>query len=491
MGASFIKSEFPHSKFDPWVCLKRLCLALSAGGYTQAMRKQWTDDGRLRAIAEWKDLKYGLFIHYGLYSLCGGVWKGRRVERGYSEQILSHGDVPQADYERLTDFFTAESFNADDMAVLAKAAGMNYIVMVSKHHDGFCLFDTKTTDYSSMNASCHRDLVMELSIACRKYGLKFGLYFSWIDWHCPSALPISPHNSDRIPDDHMKYNLAQLTELLSNYGPICELWMDMGAPTEQQSAMVQELAHRLQPGIMLNGRVWNDYGDFITMADNAYPDCELNVPWQTPATIYHSTWGYRSWQERTGLDEKVREIASKVRSVVEGGGNYLLNVGPAGDGSVVPFERDVLIGVWEILSKEGLSRRSEGFDAKRLSEMTLSNGCPECRFSGADYYSLRKIVTGYSWDVLVEADGDYCIEYELDKNLEKECKLCLDTNEETFVFSMRQGVRTMVICSSVRLKAGCERIELYTPGESVRRSEFPLENVTIRLHGKRHQEKVL
>lgn len=449
------------------------------------MRKQWIDESRLKVTKEWQNLKYGLFIHYGLYSLCGGVWNGRRVERGYSEQILSHGDIPKEDYEKLARSFKAEAFNADDIAVLARDSGMKYVVMVSKHHDGFCLFDTITTDYSSVKSPCGRDLVGEMSSACQRHGLKFGIYFSWIDWHCPEALPISPHNSDRIPEGHMRYNHIQLTELLSNYGPICELWMDMGAPTESQSAQVRDLAYRLQPGIMVNARVWNDYGDFMTMADNAYPDCELNVPWQTPASIYHATWGYRSWQERTGLEEKIREIASSVRTVIEGGGNYLLNIGPAGDGSIVPFERDVLIGVGRILSMEGLSgAKKASVNPRPFSELSLSNGTPQYRYTGADYYSLRKIITGFCWDVLVETEGRYSIECVIDEEIERDLSLCLDTGDETFIFSVRKDRRPMVICPGLSLRTGVERIELYTPGENVRRAEFPLGNVRITLHRK-------
>ena len=184
------------------------------------MKKEWYCENRKKAIEEWKDLKYGMFIHFGLYSLCGGYWKGEKVTRGYSEQILSHGNVAFCDYEALKEEFSIEHFNADEIALLAKEAKMSYIVLVTKHHDGFCLFNTKTTSYNSVNSACKRDIVKEISQACQRHGLKLGLYFSWIDWHCVDALPISSHNSDRIPPLHMKYNLAQLEELLTGYGDI-------------------------------------------------------------------------------------------------------------------------------------------------------------------------------------------------------------------------------------------------------------------------------
>ena len=193
------------------------------------------------AVQQWLDLQFGLFIHFGLYSLLGGMWKGKEIKRGYSEQILSHGYLPQADYEALAEQFSLPNFNPKNIVSVAKEAGMRYLVITSKHHDGFCLFDTKTTDYKSTNAACKRDIVRELSEECQKQGLRFGIYFSWIDWHFEHAGAISSHNSDAIPKVHQALNIAQLTELMTNYGPICELWMDMGAPTEEQSQEVYEI----------------------------------------------------------------------------------------------------------------------------------------------------------------------------------------------------------------------------------------------------------
>lgn len=442
------------------------------------MSYKWQNSVRANAVSQWKNLKYGMFIHFGLFSLCGGMWNGKNVEYGYSEQILSHGPVPHADYEKLADEFSIENFDADRIASLAKDSGMNYIVLVTKHHDGFCLFRTATTDYSSANSPCHLDVVKEIAEACSRHGLKFGMYFSWIDWHFPYALPISPHNSDVIPPRHMQYNIEQLTELLSNYGPICELWMDMGAPTVEQSMQVAELAHRLQPGIMINGRVWNDFGDFVTMADNGYPDCELDIPWQTPATIYHETWGYRSWQKRDGMQKKIDTITDSIFNVMDGGGNYLLNIGLMGDGSIVPFESDVLLAIGEkIRQRGGLVRHPHSLrnaDAV-LSAKTvlLEGGTPHFRYSGSDYYSLHKIVTAYSWVIEVDEDGWYDLGYALNAPLEHEQKLCIDIADETFIFPMKRGKSEFSICSSFHLEKGKHAVSVYTPGPDVSRPEFP------------------
>ena len=293
----------------------------------------------------WKNRKFGMFIHYGLYSIPGGVWKGEPVTHGYSEQIYSHGPVDPSEYEALTEEFTAAEFNPREIVSLAKQAGMTYLVIGTKHHDGFCLFRTDTTDYNSYKAAAGRDLIGELADACRAADLGFGLYFSWIDWNHPSALPVSDHNSDAIPEAHMELNRRQITELCSNYGPICEIWFDMGAPTEEQSREMASLVRRLQPGAMINGRIWNGQEDFLVMGDNEIPSFGMNCPWQTPASIYHETWGYRSWQVRDDLEGKIREQIRNLARISARGGNFLLNIGPKGDGSIVSFEAEVLRGI--------------------------------------------------------------------------------------------------------------------------------------------------
>lgn len=303
-------------------------------------------------IHDWNTDKFGMFIHYGIWSSPGGVWKGKRVTRGYSEMILpcQEPDNPISDeeYAALSHEFTAENFKADEIASLAKSAGMSFIVLVSKHHDGFCLFKTKTTKYNSVDTAAGRDLVKEMAEACERVGLKFGLYWSWIDWHAPAALTYSDHNSDPITDDHQKMNLAQVEELLTQYGPICQLWFDMGAPTFRQSKEMADLVRRVQPETMINGRIWNGHEDFLVLADNEIPDFKMDVPWQTPATLFPNTWGYRSWQERCELNIKIKEKIRDLAKITARGGQYLLNIGPKGDGCLVEYESDVMkgIGTW-------------------------------------------------------------------------------------------------------------------------------------------------
>lgn len=426
-------------------------------------------------IQSWQDLKYGMFIHFGLFSLCGGVWNGKEIRKGYAEQIISQADIPQADYEALIDDFDIPNFDADKIAQLAVDAGMKYIVLVTKHHDGFCLFDTKTTIYNSSNSACHRDLVDEMSKACKKAGLKFGVYFSWIDWHCPDALPISDHNSDRIPEKHMMLNIHQITELLSNYGDICELWMDMGYPTKEQSLTIRNLAHSLQPNIMLNGRVWNDCGDFITMGDNEYPKVKLDLPWQTPATIYHETWGYRSYQKRLNSDKKIKEITSSLYSVLNGGGNYLLNIGPDDTGAIVPFEAEVLRGVGKNIQKEGLIRNPLSLKIKPLclkDEVKLMNGDIKFRYTGSEYYTFHAIATTVEWYVNVEEEGLYSIDWKLPSKLIHEIKLCIECGEKIINFTLKKDYEKAIIISSIKLKKGLIKINLHSCGDPLCRPEL-------------------
>ena len=170
---------------------------------------------------DWQSDKYSMFIHFGLYSHFGGVYEGEPVRQGYSEQIQSFAGIFSDWYAEEARNFDPSGFDADKIAELAKAGGMRSIVFTSKHHDGFCMFDTETTSYSSVvMMPSHRDFVRELSEACRKHGLRFGLYFSLIDWHYPHAYPISSHNADFVTPEHHEFSKAQVRELLTNYGPI-------------------------------------------------------------------------------------------------------------------------------------------------------------------------------------------------------------------------------------------------------------------------------
>ena len=173
---------------------------------------------------EWYDNKFSMFIHWGIYSELGGIWEGEPVKRGYSEQIQAHAGIYSDVYARVADRFIPRKWDPDSVVLLAKKAGMKSIVITSKHHDGFCMFESEHTDYNVVKATPYgRGVIKELSEACARHGLNLGIYFSLIDWHYPPGYPISSHNADFIPERHHLYNMNQIRELLTNYGAVSEL----------------------------------------------------------------------------------------------------------------------------------------------------------------------------------------------------------------------------------------------------------------------------
>lgn len=308
-------------------------------------------------LSQWQANKFSMFIHFGAYSELGGVWRGQNIAVGYSEQIQAHGHIFSDEYEKVTEHFNPSKWNADSIALLAKRAGMRSVVITSKHHDGFCMFKTATTNFNIVDGTpFKRDVLKELSDACRRHGLNFGLYFSIIDWHYPQAYPTSSHNADLITPEHHEFSKRQLRELLTNYGPISELWFDMGSQTYEQSAELRRLVKQLQPNCLISGRIGNDQGDFCVMGDNEYPNYPIATPWQVPASMYDETWGYRSWQKHVAEEVKANEKLLSLVKTVTRGGNYLLNIGPKGTGEVTDFEKGVLkrIGSWLDVNGEAI-----------------------------------------------------------------------------------------------------------------------------------------
>lgn len=417
-------------------------------------------------MKNWLDLRFGMFIHFGLYSMLGGMWQGRKITYGYSEQIRSHGKITKEEYEQLAKQFNPVQFNPDNIAKVAVEAGMKYIVITAKHHDGFSMFHTKHSEFNIIDATPYgKDVVLQLSEACQKHGLKFGVYFSWIDWHYPYAAPMSKHNSDPIPAKHMEFNLNQVEELLMNYGPIAEIWFDMGAPTPKQSLEMAELVRRLQPNTFINGRIWNDQGDFAVLGDNQLPEFAIAGPWQTPASIYHATWGYRSWQIRKDLEGKIAEQTANLRKVLELGGNYLLNIGPRGDGSVVDFEKETLLGIGKWASEnqnvfsvehaEELQRSGQSVhvlgkerpcvlrdeDAKNLNHHT-----------GKDYYSSKTVITEKRW-FYQATSGTYEVFIEARESQSDRQTVIVSTAGKSFTVDVMPG-KGRVTVGKVKIQGG-------------------------------------
>lgn len=371
------------------------------------LRAAETEKQNNKPNPEWLSQRFSMFIHWGLYSQLGGVWDGKPVEWGYSEQIQSFAGIFGDYYAATADTFTAPQWNADSIAALAKAAGMKSIVMTSKHHDGFSMYDTRYSKYNVVQGTPFgRNPLLEMSRACEKAGLRFGVYFSLIDWNFPQAYPISSHNADPITPQHHQHNLNQVRELMTGYGPISEIWFDMGALTRQQSKELYELVTTLQPQCMVSGRLGNDFGDFAVMADNACPDYNIGIPWQSAGSVFKETWSYRSWQKRENLPEKIQEKINTLKEIVRHGGNYLLNIGPRGDGSVVEYERDLLLGIGKWLKDSSnvlySTANTSSPSAKTLPittarELNSANAAPIFGYSAFDYYSSFRSIIGYQW----------------------------------------------------------------------------------------------
>ena len=297
----------------------------------------------------WRDAKFGLFIHWGLYAIPAGVWQGEHVP-GIGEWIMLRARIPVAEYSPLAEQFNPVAFDAGTWVALAKAAGQKYIVITSKHHDGFCLFDSAATDYSiTRGTPFGRDVIRELADECRRQDMRLGFYYSQTqDWYQPDG-----DGNDWDYDESQKdfavyvdnYVKPQVRELLTNYGDVALIWFDTPKGiTERQSRELLALCNELQPDCLVCGRLGNTLGDYATTNDNTIPAGAVPGDWEVPATM-NDTWGFKThdhnWKSVTELIQKLVDIVSK-------GGVYLLNVGPTALGEIPPesVERLVAMGAW-------------------------------------------------------------------------------------------------------------------------------------------------
>ena len=311
-----------------------------------------------RRLAWFREARFGMFIHWGLYAVPAGEWKGQPV-KGIGEWIMNRAKIPVSEYEQLAKRFNPVKFDADEWVRIAKNAGMKYIVITSKHHDGFAMFGSKVTPYNIVDATpFRRDPMKELAAACAKEGIKLCFYYSHAqDWHEPDAAGNQWDFKDESKKDFARYMKAkampQVKELLTNYGPIGLIWFDTPQKiTAEQSKEFYDLVHKLQPDCLVNTRVGHGYGDYQAMGDNKISDKTLQEAWETPATM-NNTWGYKkddqNWKSTQQLIHNLVDIASK-------GGNYLLNVGPTAEGLIPQpsVERLAEVGQWMKLNGESI-----------------------------------------------------------------------------------------------------------------------------------------
>ncbi len=283
----------------------------------------------------WRDARFGMFIHWGLYAIPAGQWRGKPIP-GIGEWVMLRERIPVREYESLAGRFNPTRFDADAWVSLAKQAGQKYLVITAKHHDGFCMYGSNETEYNIVDATPFgRDPMKELARACQEQGVHLCFYYSQTqDWHHPDG-----DGNDWDYDDAKKdfagylehYVKPQVRELLANYGPIGLIWFDTPKRiSAAQSRSLVDLVHELQPGCLVNGRIGNALGDYAEAGDNAIPAELFDADWETPATI-NDTWGYKhddhNWKSTGELIHKLVDIVSK-------GGNYLLNVGPTAEGDI-------------------------------------------------------------------------------------------------------------------------------------------------------------
>ena len=308
----------------------------------------------------WRQARFGMFIHWGVYSVPAGMYKDKRI-RGIGEWIMKHGEIPVAEYKKFAKQFNPVKYGPDAWVRLAKTAGMKYLVITAKHHDGFALFDSKVTDWDVVDATPYgKDLLKPLALACRKHGIKLGFYYSQAqDWCHPGGRTGSKGKPwDKAQKGDMneyvrKIAVPQVKEILTNYGDIAILWWDTSWGIDRKKADMLQMPIRLQDGILTNNRLGGDYeGDFGTPEQKIPATGMPGRDWETCMTM-NGTWGYKSydhkWKSTEKLIKNLVDIASK-------GGNYLLNVGPTSSGEIPQpsIERLKEIGLWMKVNGEAI-----------------------------------------------------------------------------------------------------------------------------------------
>lgn len=327
-----------------------IAIALIAAGALSAQTIRKDPPPSQDAKMKWfREAKFGLFIHWGLYAIPAGEWKGQAIP-GIGEWIMNRARIPVKEYEQLATQFNPTQFNAEAWVQMAQDAGMKYIVITSKHHDGFAMFGSKVSPYNIVDATpFKRDPLKELAAAAARHHMPFGFYYSQSqDWHEPNG---AGNTWDFGPDDKKDYDQylrgkaePQVKELLTGYGPVCLVWFDTPRMmTGDRATRFTNIVKELQPWTLIDGRL-GEKGDYRSMGDNQIPNQVVNEDWEVPATINH-TWGFKKddtdWKTPADITFKLVDIVSK-------GGNYLLNVGPMATGVIPQGSQDNLraVGKW-------------------------------------------------------------------------------------------------------------------------------------------------
>ena len=323
-------------------------------GLTREQRIQW-----------WREARFGMFIHWGLYSIPAGVWKDKVHATGYSEWIMFEEKIPAKEYALLAERFNPVKFDAKAWAAIAKKAGMKYMVLTTKHHDGFSMFRSRLTPYNVADATpFKRDVTGELADACRDSGIRFGCYYSIDrDWYRPQG-PGNHYKQNNVwdyPDSRKEdfdryfagFAKPQVEEILTNYRPDL-LWFDeIDMKTDAQVEDLYRAIRKLRPECVLNSRIKGcrfpdqippPHCDYISTGDNEIADKALGFEWENPGTM-NTSYGYNQ-NDHNWVD--AREIVFRLVDIVSKGGNYLLNVGPTSEGLIpqASIDRLMEVGAW-------------------------------------------------------------------------------------------------------------------------------------------------
>ncbi len=320
-------------------------------------------NARMKWFAE---AKYGMFIHFGLYSQAGGVWKGKPI-KGYAEWIQGKANIDRDEYARLANTFNPVGFDADFLVRTAKEAGMTYLVITAKHHEGFCLWDSQYTDFDvAITPFQERDILAELHQACQKHGIKFGLYYSIIDWNHPSQKRPSELGKkgaagktvivDDRKQEYVDYQKNQVMELINKYDPAV-IWFDGDWAdwwTLQDGMQLYHAIRAASPHTIVNNRVAKrkDFElDFVTQEQKHFQDA-FPKHWEGCYTM-NKSWGYKQHDHAW---KNAHTIYNKLKDINEKGGNLLLNVGPDANGQVQPEAIAILKETAVLLEKSPITK---------------------------------------------------------------------------------------------------------------------------------------
>ena len=333
----------------------------------------------------WKDAKFGMFIHWGLYSQTAGYWNGKQAKG--KEHFMIYEKIPLAEYAKIADDFNPTEYNAEEWVLLAKEAGMEYIVITTKHHDGFAMYDSKSNDYNIVKKTPYgKDPMKDLADACHKHDMKLGFYYSlgrdWEDPDVPTNWPTKGGRSNLtdFPDEDSKvFNKyferkvkPQMTELLTQYGQVDIVWFDTPELiSNEESIELKKLILDLQPNCVINSRIGNKLGDYAT-PEQEIGRRDLNNPWESCITMSRN-WGFVEYDT---LYKSPELLTRFLVEIVANGGNLLLNVGPTPQGEITQDAqvRLATLGKWMDINSEGIkgTRPSDIISEKLMENVSTT-----------------------------------------------------------------------------------------------------------------------